>query len=56
LRLELLEGVVAYHTGQLEKSRKALASARAKFVQVCKSVINWIEEIRATFYTFVGVR
>ncbi|KAL9314462.1 hypothetical protein ACSQ67_019914 [Phaseolus vulgaris] len=34
LRLELLEGVVAYHTGQLEKSRKALASARAKFVQL----------------------
>ncbi|KAK7411676.1 hypothetical protein VNO78_03112 [Psophocarpus tetragonolobus] len=34
LRLELLEGVVAYHTGQLEKSRKALASAKAKFVQL----------------------
>ncbi|KOM40070.1 hypothetical protein LR48_Vigan04g026800 [Vigna angularis] len=34
LRLELLEGVVAYHTGQLEKSRKALASARAKFEQL----------------------
>ncbi|TKY73036.1 NEDD8 ultimate buster 1 [Spatholobus suberectus] len=34
LRLELLEGVVAYHTGQLEKSRKALGSARAKFVQL----------------------
>ncbi|KAJ1440072.1 Ubiquitin-like domain superfamily [Sesbania bispinosa] len=34
LRLELLEGVVAYHTGQLEKSREALASARAKFVQL----------------------
>lgn len=34
LRLELLEGVVAFHTGQLEKSRQALASARAKFVQL----------------------
>lgn len=34
LRLELLEGVVAYHTGQLEKSRKALGFARAKFVQL----------------------
>ncbi|KAL2327412.1 hypothetical protein Fmac_020840 [Flemingia macrophylla] len=34
LRLELLEGVVAYHTGQLEKSRKVLGYARAKFVQL----------------------
>ncbi|CAJ1975612.1 unnamed protein product [Sphenostylis stenocarpa] len=34
LRLELLEGVVAYHTGQIEKSRKALASAKTKFVQL----------------------
>ncbi|OIV98291.1 hypothetical protein TanjilG_16618 [Lupinus angustifolius] len=34
LRLELLEGVVAYHNGQLEKSRKALASAKAKFVKL----------------------
>ncbi|CAI8587346.1 unnamed protein product [Vicia faba] len=34
LRLELLEGVVAFHSGQLEKSRQALASARAKFVQL----------------------
>ncbi|KAE9604557.1 hypothetical protein Lal_00010829 [Lupinus albus] len=34
LRLELLEGVVAYHSGQLEKSRKALASAKAKFVKL----------------------
>ncbi|KAK7304728.1 hypothetical protein VNO77_42615 [Canavalia gladiata] len=34
LRLELLEGVVAYHTGQLVKSREALLSARAKFVQL----------------------
>ncbi|XP_057431118.1 uncharacterized protein LOC130723981 [Lotus japonicus] len=34
LRMELLEGVVAYHTGQLEKSRNVLASARAKFAQL----------------------
>lgn len=34
LRLELLEGVVAFHSGQLEKSRQALASAKAKFVQL----------------------
>ncbi|MED6138711.1 hypothetical protein PIB30_077012 [Stylosanthes scabra] len=34
LRLELLEGVVAYHSGQLDKSRKALDSAKAKFVQL----------------------
>lgn len=31
MRLELLEGVVAYHTGQFDKSRKALISAQAKF-------------------------
>ncbi|MED6206110.1 hypothetical protein PIB30_023976 [Stylosanthes scabra] len=34
LRLELLEGVVAYHTGQLEKARKALTSAQAKFARL----------------------
>ncbi|XP_058753439.1 uncharacterized protein LOC131626621 [Vicia villosa] len=34
LRLELLEGVVAFHTGQLEKSSQALASAKVKFVQL----------------------
>ncbi|XP_022749590.1 NEDD8 ultimate buster 1-like isoform X2 [Durio zibethinus] len=34
LRLELLEGVVAYHTGQFDKSRKALTSAQAKFSQL----------------------
>ncbi|XP_021899173.1 NEDD8 ultimate buster 1 [Carica papaya] len=34
LRLELLEGVVAYHSGQFDKSRKALASAQAKFLQL----------------------
>ncbi|KAK2984153.1 hypothetical protein RJ640_022665 [Escallonia rubra] len=34
LRLELLEGVVAYHIGQLEKSRSSLGSAQAKHLQV----------------------
>ncbi|XP_059285554.1 uncharacterized protein LOC132039029 isoform X1 [Lycium ferocissimum] len=34
LRLELLEGVVAYHSSQIEKSRKSLTSAQAKFLQL----------------------
>ncbi|CAN6449935.1 unnamed protein product [Victoria cruziana] len=33
LRLELLEGVVAYHCGRYEESRKTLASAQAKYLQ-----------------------
>lgn len=33
-RLELLEGVVAYHTGLLEESCKALTSAQAKYQQL----------------------
>lgn len=34
LRLELLEGVVAYHSGQVDKSMKVLTSAQEKFTQV----------------------
>ncbi|XP_028753963.1 NEDD8 ultimate buster 1 isoform X2 [Neltuma alba] len=34
LRLELLEGVVAYHSGKLDKARDALTSAKAKFTQL----------------------
>lgn len=34
LRLELLEGVVAYYSNQIEKSRKSLTSAQAKFLQL----------------------
>ncbi|KAK2661339.1 hypothetical protein Ddye_007872 [Dipteronia dyeriana] len=34
LRMELLEGVVAYHSGQFDKSRNALTSAQAKFFQL----------------------
>ncbi|KAJ6830465.1 NEDD8 ultimate buster 1 [Iris pallida] len=34
LRLELLEGVVAYHSGKYEESLKALSSAQSKYVQL----------------------
>ncbi|XP_050380673.1 uncharacterized protein LOC126797940 [Argentina anserina] len=34
LRLELLEGVVAYHSGQVDKSMKVLTSAQEKFIQL----------------------
>ncbi|CAN0901124.1 NEDD8 ultimate buster 1 [Linum grandiflorum] len=34
MRLELLEAVVAYHSGQLEKSRRYLMSAETKFKQL----------------------
>lgn len=33
-RMELLEGVVAYHSGQLEKSKKALTSAQLRYSQL----------------------
>uniref|UniRef100_A0ACD5UV98 Uncharacterized protein n=1 Tax=Avena sativa TaxID=4498 RepID=A0ACD5UV98_AVESA len=34
VRLELLEGVVAYHNGQAEKARDSLSSAQSKFMQL----------------------
>ncbi|KAL2249500.1 UNVERIFIED_CONTAM: hypothetical protein Sindi_2423700 [Sesamum indicum] len=34
LRMELLEGVVAYHSGQLQKSKDALISAQVKYFQL----------------------
>ncbi|GAA0186307.1 hypothetical protein LIER_33595 [Lithospermum erythrorhizon] len=34
VRLELLEGVVAYHTGQLDKSRQAFTSAQEKYFKL----------------------
>ncbi|KAL3641167.1 hypothetical protein CASFOL_016135 [Castilleja foliolosa] len=34
LRMELLEGVVAYHSGQLQKSKDRLTSAQTKFLQL----------------------
>ena len=40
MRLELLEGVVAYHNGQFDKSRKALTSAQAKFSQVTLIIVQ----------------
>ncbi|KAL7137812.1 hypothetical protein ABFS83_10G118500 [Erythranthe nasuta] len=34
LRMELLEGVVAYHGGQLQKSKNVLTAAQAKYFQL----------------------
>jgi hypothetical protein len=34
VRLELLEGVVAYYNGHTEKARDSLSSAQSKFMQV----------------------
>lgn len=34
LRMELLEGVIAYHSGQLQKSKGALTSAQAKYFKL----------------------
>nr|XP_043626745.1 NEDD8 ultimate buster 1 [Erigeron canadensis] len=34
LRLELLEGIVAYHSGDLEKAKKSLNSARDRYLQL----------------------
>ncbi|URE49309.1 UBA [Musa troglodytarum] len=34
LRMELLEGVVAYHCGNFKEARKALSSAQVKYVQL----------------------
>ncbi|KAI9191263.1 hypothetical protein LWI28_006062 [Acer negundo] len=47
LRMELLEGVVAYHSGQFDKSRKALTSAQAKFFQRRNGVVGEFEKQRA---------
>lgn len=40
LRLELLEGVVSFHSGQFEISKKMLTSAQAKYLQVSLSCIK----------------
>ncbi|KAJ9557842.1 hypothetical protein OSB04_012456 [Centaurea solstitialis] len=34
LRLELLEGIVAYHSGDIEKAKKSLNSARNRYLQL----------------------
>lgn len=47
LRLELLEGVVAYHSGQFDKSRNALTTAQAKYFQV-----SWIPNMFWGILTF----
>lgn len=50
LRMELLEGVVAYHSGQLLKSRDALTSAQAKYLQVdyslLQAMVSFLQGIR----------
>lgn len=42
MRLELLEGVVAYHTGQNDKALNALKSAHAKLLQVSEWCIHTV--------------
>lgn len=49
LRMELLEGVVAYHSGQFDKSRKALTSAQAKFFQVIMNKLYMSREIKLEY-------
>jgi t-SNARE complex subunit (syntaxin) len=34
VRLELLEGVVAYHNGHTEKALDSISSAKSKYMQV----------------------
>ncbi|KAJ0523769.1 putative Ubiquitin-like domain, UBA-like superfamily, Ubiquitin-associated domain-containing protein [Helianthus annuus] len=34
LRLELLEGIVAYHSGDLEKAKRSLNSARSRYLEL----------------------
>lgn len=51
--MELLEGVVAYHSGQLDKAQKALSSAQTKFSQVTiSSSVDQYRVINAVMYTF----
>lgn len=49
LRMELLEGVVAYHSGHFDESRKALTSAQAKFFQVIMNELFMIREIKLEY-------
>ncbi|XP_021853859.1 uncharacterized protein [Spinacia oleracea] len=44
LRLELLEGVAAFHCGKLDKCRESLTSAKARFDKDVESAINFLEE------------
>lgn len=45
LRLELLEGVAAFHSCKFDKAREAINSAQAKYLQVSLSYyrIGWIK-------------
>jgi len=45
LRLELLEGVVAYYSGQLDTAREALLSAQAKFEKVNRAEKAYCDSI-----------
>lgn len=47
--MELLEGVVAYHSGHFDESRKALTSAQAKFFQVIMNELFMIREIKLEY-------
>lgn len=50
VRLELLEGVVAYHNGHVEKARESLTSAHAKYLQV-HSVKNIFYFLLIAYYS-----
>ncbi|KAK0570918.1 hypothetical protein LWI29_008417 [Acer saccharum] len=57
LRMELLEGVVAYHSGQFDKSRKALTSAQAKFFQIFSAAnfnLKYLLRLRLDGNHFIG--
>ncbi|KAG6431539.1 hypothetical protein SASPL_109618 [Salvia splendens] len=42
LRMELLEGVIAYHRGHLQKSKDALSSAQTRFLQVPDESLSFL--------------
>ncbi|XP_047944617.1 NEDD8 ultimate buster 1-like isoform X2 [Salvia hispanica] len=42
LRMELLEGVIAYHHGHLQKSKNALSSAQSRYFQVPDDSLSFL--------------
>lgn len=55
VRLELLEGVVAYHSGQADSARTSLLSAQEKFEQVpahLRTVAIIIHSVHVIFFIF----
>ncbi|XP_042055795.1 NEDD8 ultimate buster 1-like isoform X2 [Salvia splendens] len=42
LRMELLEGVIAYHRGHLQKSKDAMSSAQTRFLQVPDESLSFL--------------